>query len=57
MSSSGTAKAETLSLTVRQFIDGTSEYHNGGTIDNILNVLEKRNNVVPIFYLKRIKTD
>ena len=57
MSSSGTAKAETLSLTVRQFIDGTSEYHNGGTIDNILNVLEKRNNVVPTFYLKRIKTD
>ena len=57
MSSSGTAKAETLSLTVRQFIDGTAEYHNGGPLNNILNVLEKRNNVVPIFYLKRIKTD
>ena len=34
-----------------------NDFLNGGTIDNILNVLEKRNNVVPTFYLKRIKTD
>ena len=57
MSSSGTANAETLSLTVEQFIDGTSEYHNGGSISEILNVLEKREEVIPTFYLKRIKTD
>ncbi len=57
MSSSGTAKAETLSLTVEQFVNGTKEYHNGGSIDVILDTLEKRRNVVPTFYLKRIKTD
>lgn len=57
MSSSGTAKAETLSLTVEQFIQGTQEYHNGGSIETILDTLEKRRNIVPTFYLKRIKTD
>lgn len=57
MSSSGTAKAETLSLTVKQYIEGTNEYHNGGELKNILNVLEKRKDVIPTLYLKRIKTD
>ena len=36
MISSGTAKAETLSLTIDTFIKATEEYHNGGTIENIL---------------------
>ena len=57
MSSSGTAKAETLSITVEQFINATSEYHNGGSIKEILVTLAKKNNIVPTFYLKRIKTD
>lgn len=57
MSSSGTAKAETLSLTVEQFINGTSDYHNWGSLDYILDTLERKKNVVPTFYLKRIKTD
>lgn len=57
MSSSGTASAETLSLTVEQFIGGTSEYHHGGSISEILNILEKRDDVIPTLYLKRIKTD
>ena len=57
MSSSGTAMAETLSLTVEDFIKGTQEYHHGGSIENILETLEKKTNVVPTFYLKRIKTD
>ena len=56
MSSSGTAKAETLSLTVGDFIDATQKYHEGGSLDNILNLLESKNDVVPTFYLKRIKT-
>ena len=56
MSSSGTAKAETLSLTVGDFIQATSEYHSGGEIREVLKVLENRE-VVPTFYLKRIKTD
>ena len=57
MSSSGTAKAETLSLTVEQFINGTQEYHNGGSIEYVLDTLENKTNVVPTFYLRRIKTD
>ena len=57
MSSSGTAKAETLSLTVEQFINGTKEYHNGGSIEYVLDSLENKTNIVPTFYLRRIKTD
>ena len=57
MSSSGTAKAETLSLTVEQFVNGTKEYHNRGSIKHVLDTLENKTNVVPIFYLRRIKTD
>lgn len=54
MASSGTAKAETLSLTVQDFIDATAEYHSD---KNILETLEKRNDIIPTFYLKRLKTD
>lgn len=57
MSSSGTAKAETLSLTVEHFIQATREYHHGGSIESILDILDNKTNVVPTFYLKRIKTD
>lgn len=57
MSSSGTAKAETLSLTVNQFIKGASSYHNGGSLEVILETLSHKRNIIPTFYLKRIKTD
>lgn len=57
MSSSGTAMAETLSLSVEQFIDGTQEYHQGGSLEFILETLDKRKDIVPTLYLKRIKTD
>ena len=57
MSSSGTAKAETLSLTVNQFIKGASSYHNGGSLELILETLSHKRNIIPTFYLKRIKTD
>ena len=57
MASSGTAKAETLSLTVRQFIQATKDFHNSGSIKTILNTLDGKNNIIPTFYLKRIKTD
>lgn len=57
MSSSGTAKAETLSLTVRDFIDATKGYHTKGSLNEMLESLNKKDNVIPTFYLKRIKTD
>jgi len=56
MASSGTAKAETLSLTVENFIKATGDYHDNDSIANILDTLENKS-VVPTFYLKRIKTD
>lgn len=57
MSSSGTARAEALSLTVGQFIDATSDSHNGGSLNSILDELSKKDDVIPTFYLRRIKTD
>ena len=57
MISSGAGKSETLSLTVDQFIEGTKEYHHGGTIEEILDELGCKNNIVPTLYMKRIKTD
>lgn len=57
MASSGTAKAETLSLTVEHFINATIGYHHGGSLNEIINELENKNNIVPSFYLKRIKTN
>jgi len=56
MASSGTAKAETLSLTVGDFIKATDSYHNNDSIADILNNLENKT-IVPTFYLKRIKTN
>lgn len=57
MSSSGTAKAETLSLTVEDFVNATSQYHHGGSLDSVLKELSQKDNIVPTFYLRRIKTD
>ena len=57
MASSGTAKAETLSLTVKDFFDATGDYHEGGSVSEMLKVLDKKMGIVPTFYLKRIKTD
>ena len=56
MASSGTAKAETLSLTVGDFIKATDSYHDNGSIADILDTLENKC-VIPTFYLKRIKTN
>lgn len=56
--SSGTAKAECLSITVDMFLRGLEEYTD---IDRkprqILEELECRRDIVPSIYLRRIKTD
>ena len=57
MSSSGTAKAETLSLSVEHFVNATRDYHHGGSLESILEVLSHKQNVIPTFYLLRIKTN
>ena len=55
MSSSGCARAETLSLTVNSFIEATFPYHNKTDIYEALNILKERDDVVPIFKLRRQK--
>lgn len=57
MCSSGQAKAETLNLTVGDFIRATMDYHSDGDIQNILEELLKRHDVIPLFYMRRIKTN
>ena len=57
ISSSGCAKAETLSLTVGDFVKASDDYHDGGSIDDVLNCLIGRRDIVPAFYLKMIKTN
>lgn len=57
ISSSGCAKAETLSLTVGDFVKASDDYHDGGSIDDVLSCLVGRRDIVPAFYLKRIKTN
>ncbi len=57
ISSSGCARQETLNITIQDFIDATSEYHNSNDIYEIITILIKRNDVVPTFKLKRQKTN
>jgi hypothetical protein len=57
MSSSGTARNETINLKIKDFIKATKDYHNGGSIEEILSDLNNKNNIIPLFELVRIKTD
>ena len=57
MSSSGCAKKETLNLTIQDFIDATKEYHNSNDIYEVIKILKERNDVIPMFRLKRQKTN
>ena len=61
MSSSGSAKAETLSITVEMFLEGCNEYleepATAKNIDETLTALSNRHDIVPMIYLRRIKTD
>ena len=56
MVSGGCARKETLSLTIQDFIDATSDYHNETNIYNVLSVLHNRNDVVPMWTVYRYKT-
>lgn len=56
MASSGLGRAEVSNLTIKSYIESTKEYHNGGTIYDVINVLEELEDIIPTFYLKREKT-
>ena len=61
MVSSGSARAETRSLTIQDFIDATNNeiysYHNSNDIYDVINLLKDREDIIPLFYLKRQKTN
>lgn len=57
MSSSGCARRETLNLTIQDFIDATQEYHNKNTIKEVLKELNDNEGIVPIFRIRRQKTN
>ena len=55
--SSGTARAETLSLTINDYMKATQEYHNTNNITEMIDTLNKIENVVPTFTILRQKTN
>ena len=57
ITSSGCARSETCSLTIQDFIEATSEYHNSENIYEVLDELKDQDNIVPIFHVKRQKTN
>lgn len=60
MSSSGTARAETLSITVGVFLDACEEYYPSelrSNIGDVVDYLLDCEDVVPIFRMHRFKTD
>lgn len=57
MSSSGCAMAETLELTIDDFIEATKHYHNETDIYKVIDVLNERDDVIPTFRLRRQKNN
>lgn len=57
MASSGTASAETRSLTIYDFIKATSEYHHSNTLKGVLNELSNIKGIIPTWHMIRIKTN
>ena len=56
MSSSGTAKAETLSITVQKFIDSLRDYTKTSNPKQVVQELQGRKDLVPVIGLTRKKT-
>ena len=57
MVSSGCAREETSSLTVKDFIEATQEYHNHDDIYVVIKELKGKHNIIPTFKLKRRKVN
>lgn len=57
ISSSGSARTETTNLTIQDFIDATIEYHNTDDINEVIKKLKNKNDVVPMFKIRRQKTN
>ena len=57
MASSGCAKAETLSLTILDYMKATQEYHNTNNIAEMIDTLNQTPNVIPTWNILRVKTN
>ena len=57
MASSGCARTETRNLTIQDYIEATQDYHQGGTIYQVIDSLMNYDNVVPTFNILRVKTN
>ncbi len=57
MSSSGCARGETLNITIQDFINATSDYHNSNNIYEVINILKNRDDIIPTFKIRRVKTN
>ena len=55
--SSGCARKEVTNLKISDFITATQEYHNCTDIQDVISELKKQTDIVPIFKLKRAKTN
>ena len=57
IASSGTGRQEVANLRVQDFIDATSEYHNGtNDVQDILKQLENQKDIIPVWSMTRQKT-
>ena len=56
MASSGCGRAETLQITIEDYIEATKDYHNGGSLKNIIETLNQNDEVIGMFHVKREKT-
>ena len=58
LASTGMSKVDALGLTVQDFINATSDYHNGGSIDEVLTCLSNyEGNIIPTWTNRRSKTN
>ena len=57
ISSSGCGRAETLNITLEDFVESVKEYTYETDINKVISLLYQRNDIIPLFKLKRQKTN
>lgn len=57
MASSGMGSIELKQLTIKSFIDATSDYHNETSIGSVLKALKTYDDIIPTWLLRREKTN
>ena len=56
IASSGLSRIEVSKLTIQDFIDATSQYHNENNIFKVIEALKKKDNIIATWYFTRQKT-